>query len=663
METFSGTHYYRFGVDLVTGQSLHHTSFLLRHFLPLELIHDETLKRMIECDYYDSKSPVFQPFSVGKRYSIITGSLSEGLGVPDYHWMRPNKQLLVVSRDKDEMMYEANWFREKLPEESGVSPEGPLFDIETDSDGQGNYGRLRISDSYKMARKAMSNPIQTTYFDNEIAKEQLLQLYQQHFPKLGHAVELHGPSVTLLDTKGSLDRDLCIAIRFSDWPDPAKDWPTRKRPSGWPNDALINDVVQHGHFMVPVGQRGRFHEHLLWRYSFSISEKILARSLRLIERKVYIILKLLHTFYLKEPCVLPTYCLKTMFFWHCEKHKTLAWTEYDLASIIFCLLGELTHCLARGEIWHYFIPNVNLLSCAPKESLQTLIQTIKHLRFNLFRCVCNVTTQVRFANLPLRRNFNFIFSSYSQFSQNVVHNRLNENAFIKDIEQVLFEYADDLVGILRTQEKHLAMNPGKGIELLCRCTRSRTVRILGPVWRELMKVSLTNPESGYYIFLLLRLVLIPDDELLLAKCFMWCLLENKAFNICPTLDSLEDEISSMFYTAIDTAQKLNEIRCGEHSLSKEKTVVKLKKMKNYILKGDVPIVTFRSDNMQLHKQYVESQSAMGEPITSFDIAGLKAPANNLNHPLGGLPTSANATLEKALKLLSRHNLRHLNLPK
>lgn len=76
---------YRFGIDPLSGKSLHHASFLLRHFIPVELVRDEAHQKIIEGNL-EERDPRLFPLPNEKVWTFTTGSRAEGLAIPDYYF-------------------------------------------------------------------------------------------------------------------------------------------------------------------------------------------------------------------------------------------------------------------------------------------------------------------------------------------------------------------------------------------------------------------------------------------------------------------------------------------------------------------------------------------------------------------------------------------------
>jgi hypothetical protein len=146
------------------------------------------------------------------------------------------------------------------------------------------------------------------------------------------------------------------------WPRAAKEWISRTRQHGWPSDQLMKLCSKKGCHVVRTGHPHSPNNHLEWRLSFSISEKILVWSFNDTQRKCYFLLKLCKTSIAQRvPDVVCSYHMKTLVFWMIEETDTLQWRpEYLLSNVRMCLC-RLRQWLRRGKLPSYFIPGNNLM--------------------------------------------------------------------------------------------------------------------------------------------------------------------------------------------------------------------------------------------------------------------------------------------------------------
>jgi hypothetical protein len=63
--------------------------------------------------------------------------------------------------------------------------------------------------------------------------------------------ESNGPCFS--DPLGMTDSAFCL--RYDKWPSVGKQWIDRPRLCGWPPESLINNIVQGGVLLVPIGSK------------------------------------------------------------------------------------------------------------------------------------------------------------------------------------------------------------------------------------------------------------------------------------------------------------------------------------------------------------------------------------------------------------------------
>jgi hypothetical protein len=82
----------------------------------------------------------------------------------------------------------------------------------------------------------------------------------------------HGPCLS--DKYEAMDLAFCFHLHS--WPRQAEKWIYRHRPGQWPPDILIDNIVNYGCILVPIGPKEIENSELLWRISFSMAEKQLS---------------------------------------------------------------------------------------------------------------------------------------------------------------------------------------------------------------------------------------------------------------------------------------------------------------------------------------------------------------------------------------------------
>ncbi|KAK2179781.1 hypothetical protein NP493_473g02036 [Ridgeia piscesae] len=173
------------------------------------------------------------------------------------------------------------------------------------------------------------------------------------------------------------EKNICWGIEFTHWPQVANAWKNRERPSGWPSIQAINEVLDGGFHMLPIGvSDNKERRRLEWRYSFGVADKLLAKHhLPSVARKVYIYLRLLQVHFFSDPPMIPTYFMQNFFLWLLD-----SWDDDKLADVL--LLVELIEAVKQRDIRHYFIPEVNLLVDLPPTFAGIISAKILHFNRN-----------------------------------------------------------------------------------------------------------------------------------------------------------------------------------------------------------------------------------------------------------------------------------------
>ena len=171
-------------------------------------------------------------------------------------------------------------------------------------------------------------------------------------------------------TCSSMDSVKCV--RCLSWPPQAADWQSRQRNYGWPDSALLENIVSNGCDMVGVAHR-RCKSVLIrpttqHRLSFSRAEIILPKSWNLIQQLVYHMIRvfvkierLADNANNSSAATLSNYHIKTLMLWACELKPRSWWIDdLNVARLCVDLLHTLSAWLPDARCPHYFIYNCNL---------------------------------------------------------------------------------------------------------------------------------------------------------------------------------------------------------------------------------------------------------------------------------------------------------------
>lgn len=216
------------------------------------------------------------------------------------------------------------------------------------------------------------------------------------YPVDEEGITVHGPALARLDSSHiTQDFDFLHCIRVSHWPFEAAEWITRERPSGWPTLGMITDIVRGGCHVVPVGHHTSETRDSEWRLSFSKAEIILSRSFFTAQRKAYLLLKTICkgvsvTANNGQQLKLPSYFLKTVFYYYCEVTAPNNWQNRHIADNLFKLLDMLYFHLSKHSLPNYFIPANNMVDHFPRQDVVSLAKVIQSIRNDLLKAVIEV---------------------------------------------------------------------------------------------------------------------------------------------------------------------------------------------------------------------------------------------------------------------------------
>jgi len=170
----------------------------------------------------------------------------------------------------------------------------------------------------------------------------------------------HGPCLS--DKDEAVDMALCFHLHT--WPRQAEQWICRHRPGQWPTDILINEIVNYGCLLVPIGPKEIDNNELLWRISFSMGEKQLSHSMNYTQILCYALLKLSLKNIIdrndKVKGLLCSYFMKTAVFWLSEEISTNTFKLQNLFHCYFLCLDKIIAWVKCCYCPNYFIPEHNM---------------------------------------------------------------------------------------------------------------------------------------------------------------------------------------------------------------------------------------------------------------------------------------------------------------
>jgi hypothetical protein len=209
---------------------------------------------------------------------------------------------------------------------------------------------------------------------------------------VNHKQFAHGPCLS--DTHAAMDIAFCFHLHS--WPRQAEQWIYRHRLGQWPPDILIDNIVNYGCILVPIGPKEIENSELLWRISFSMSEKQLSHSMNYTQILCYALLKLSLKNFIdrndKVKGLLCSYFMKTAVFWLSEEISTNTFQLQNLFHCYFLCLDKLIAWVKCCYCPNYFIPEHNMFRGKLNRSNSRLLLNVLERLRNGERKVFTVNT-------------------------------------------------------------------------------------------------------------------------------------------------------------------------------------------------------------------------------------------------------------------------------
>jgi tetratricopeptide (TPR) repeat protein len=183
---------------------------------------------------------------------------------------------------------------------------------------------------------------------------------------------VHGPCLS--DKDGYVD--MALALQSRQWISIANQWITRYNCS-WPRSDVKSHIIEHGVLFVPIGSKGSKNEHIEWRISFSVSEKILIYSFTQTQLLCYALMKILIKDVVNRDSrckdLICSFYIKNIIFWISEETSLSIWRPENLISCFMSCLRRLIYCLEYGICLHFFIPKINMFENKIEEQERQLL--------------------------------------------------------------------------------------------------------------------------------------------------------------------------------------------------------------------------------------------------------------------------------------------------
>ncbi|XP_047475503.1 uncharacterized protein LOC125029576 [Penaeus chinensis] len=185
-------------------------------------------------------------------------------------------------------------------------------------------------------------------------------------------------------------------ILHKEWPRCAFEWKLRDRKPRadpatktlyrWPKYSTINEVVNTGCNLVPIGHYRPSQPNVVmkmeWQIQFNRAEQILLRSLGHSQIRLLLLVEFLLRDHLQEIPGLKTQHLRFILYWMCE-HNFRDWQEERLGNKLKAYFKTLYNCLSTEHLPHYFIDKCNMLETIPERYLRQVQALVKNMKDNL----------------------------------------------------------------------------------------------------------------------------------------------------------------------------------------------------------------------------------------------------------------------------------------
>ena len=148
------------------------------------------------------------------------------------------------------------------------------------------------------------------------------------------------------------------ALRWAEWPSEAEAWKYRRRASRWPTREVAQAVSTQPVYLVPATTDDACKT---WSFCFASAERALLRHATVVQRFVfYALLRLLPV---GGACadVLGADEMRTAWLWTLEEREAAWWAPGETGRCVRGVLGRLAAAVEEGALWHYFMPQCNLL--------------------------------------------------------------------------------------------------------------------------------------------------------------------------------------------------------------------------------------------------------------------------------------------------------------
>lgn len=338
------------------------------------------------------------------EYMIHSGSSREELFLPPYH-IRSSDGTADAdidpyeSADLDIMLLIGQPLMckhaEDITSDNAASPSS--FHLVMNNDGcHLGFTRITIEGDTDLLPEPLKKSViyceEGNYLSSEVFLSSIFDPLISRFQTVEHLkkgeLTRQGPAINMKSleedesVKSFFDIDLVPTLKCDRWPEQLLAWKERIQTCLWPPESIRVQLFQIPCYAVGVGYHGSPSKDMEWRFSTSAIESVLGSSLTLVQRKCYILFKILHKTALKEPKLLATYHLKNILFEALEETDGSAsmWTEVNLLPCLCFLLDKLIIHLEKGRVMSYFIEGYNLIDHYSAETIKEVLEKVKAVR-------------------------------------------------------------------------------------------------------------------------------------------------------------------------------------------------------------------------------------------------------------------------------------------
>ncbi|OWF45084.1 uncharacterized protein LOC110457505 [Mizuhopecten yessoensis] len=299
--------------------------------------------------------------SKGAIKEVETGSLAEGMDMDgsDIDMMLVFNIVIVMCPDQD--------FSNPLG-----STVKTVFMMRDDAHSRPGYVTLELVDRGLTYIPHLDGSIVRVgdrfFISSEMYKQSAVD-YCNAFSHMNMAT--HGPAATTslkdVRTNTTMDVDFVCSLSCTSWPREANEWVSRPRLHEWPDRALIDQIIQGGCHLVPVGDKTSVNTFLQWRISFATAEKKLIHSFTHTQFLIYGLFK----YFLKqiskrleqevgEADIISSYIIKTVILYAVESTHGSLWQEKNTFLCFMLCLNILIAWVKAGYCPNYFINSNNM---------------------------------------------------------------------------------------------------------------------------------------------------------------------------------------------------------------------------------------------------------------------------------------------------------------